>query len=354
MPIDPATFVPPDFHPLRPGLVRPVPIDPLGEYGPTRAQARGKRWRRTSRGLVIPARFPPEPVEQRIVEAAEVLPVEGYVTGWAALRWHGLAGLDGVGPGGDRELPVPLLVPDHRIRTQPGVLITSERMTRDDRGFLDGLPVTSAVRSLCYEMRYASSLVEAVTLMDLAADADLVSLREAYDYCAEFLGTWTGVAQCRTAIALGDENVWSRMETEMRLRWRALGIRQVLCNHPVFDLDGRHIGTPDLLDVEAGVVGEYDGALHLRGRQRAKDLRREGAFRRVGLECVTMVAADRSDPADFVRRTRDARQRGLAAAGQKRRWTVVPPGWWTPTVTVDQRRALTQDQRARFLRRRSA
>ena len=36
-----------------------------------------------------------------------------------------------------------------------------------------------------------------------------------------------------------------------------------LCNVPVFDRFGQHIGTPDLLDPVAGVVGEYDGALHL-------------------------------------------------------------------------------------------
>jgi hypothetical protein len=40
-----------------------------------------------------------------------------------------------------------------------------------------------------------------------------------------------------------------------------------LVNRPVFDQHGHHVATPDLLDVEAGVVGEYDGAMH-RGRAR--------------------------------------------------------------------------------------
>lgn len=260
--------------------------------------------------------------------------------------------LDGLA--GGRELPVPLLVPNHRIRTQPGFTISAERMTPDDRFVADGLPVTSAVRALAFEMRYADSLVEAVKLMDLAAAADLVSREEARRYTEEYLSGWTGVDRCRQAVALADENCWSRMETEMRLHWLMLGIRRILCNHPVFDLNGRHIGTPDLLDPEAGLLGEYDGAVHLEGKQRAKDLRREGAFRRVGLECVTMMAGDRRDPADFLQRTLDARRRGLAAAGEPRRWTVEPPAWWTPTVTVAQRRALTAEQRARFLRRRAA
>ena len=29
-------------------------------------------------------------------------------------------------------------------------------------------------------------------------------------------------------------------------------------NRPIFDLHGRHVGTPDLLDAEAGLYGEYD------------------------------------------------------------------------------------------------
>ena len=49
-------------------------------------------------------------------------------------------------------------------------------------------------------------------------------------------------------------------------------------NRPVFDLHGRHVGTPDLLDVEAGVYGEYDSELHLDGKRRLKDLTREDAF----------------------------------------------------------------------------
>ncbi len=56
----------------------------------------------------------------------------------------------------------------------------------------------------------------------------------------------------------------------MRMIWVVdAGLPRPLCNMPIFDRHGRHIGTPDLLDPVAGVVGEYDGALHLAGEQRA-------------------------------------------------------------------------------------
>lgn len=346
MPIRADSFEPPRFHPARPGLVRPVPIDPAGVVGPTRGQAAGRGWRRTGHGLVLPARFSADLPEQRIVEIAALMPDEAAITGWAALRWLGAESFDGRAHGG--LLPVPVAVTNHRVRVRTGVLITAEHLTRGDRAVVDGLLVTSAVRSVCFEMRYAADVTAAVKALDAAAAADLVSRQEAWDYTSGFLTAWTGVEQCRKAIELADENSWSPMEVEMRLEWRRLGIGRILCNHPIFDLEGRHVGTPDLLDVELGVAGEYDSTLHLNGKRRTKDLRREGAFRRVGLEYVTMVAGDRADPRDFYLRTLDARSRARAHADQERRWTVVPPKWWTPTVTVAQRRALSPEQRRRF------
>ena len=41
-----------------------------------------------------------------------------------------------------------------------------------------------------------------------------------------------------------------------------------------------------------GSSGEYDGALHLAGEQRARDVRRMEAFRAVGLETFTMLSSD--------------------------------------------------------------
>jgi hypothetical protein len=348
MPVSADRFEPPAFHESRPGLVRPVPVDHDGKVGPTRGQVAGKGWRRTSRGHYLPARFAAETPEQRIVEAAVTLGVHDAVTGWAALRWLGAAEFDGVEL--DLELPVPLLVDDHRLDPPPGAFITAERRQRDDRRVVDGLPVTHPLRSVCFEMRFAPTLVAAVKIFDMAAQSDLVSKREAETYVRRLSG-WTGVGRCREAIALGDENTWSRMETEMRLLWREIGLVDVVSNRPVFDAAGNHIGTPDLLDLDHGVVGEYDGSLHLEGKQRAKDIRREGAFRRLGLEYVTMVAADRRDPADFLRRTWDACRR--AGRDRSDRWTVTPPAWWIATTTVEQRRALTSEQRSRTLGRRA-
>lgn len=341
---------PAHVHPDRPGLVRPVPVDPEGLEGPTRGGARGRRWRRSSHGLYVPSQVDALVPEQRIVEAAAVLPDFGGVTGWAALRWAGGAWFDGCTPDGRSQLDVVLATGYSDVRNQPGIRISQERLGPVSLTEVDGLAMTTVVRSLCFEMRYAVSVREAAVLLDMAAYSDLVSVREIDEY-AQLHPGWTGIPRAREAIALGEENSWSPWESRMRLIWMLdAGLPRPLCNVPVFDATGRHIGTPDLLDPEAGVVGEYDGALHLGGAQRARDVRREEMFRAAGMEYFTMLRGDAANRGRMVDRMLSTRRRARFAATARRGWTIRTPAWWIPTYTVDQRRSLDQGERERLLR----
>ena len=63
-----------------------------------------------------------------------------------------------------------------------------------------------------------------------------------------------------------DENSWSPWETlDATGVGTQAGYPKPLSNRPIFDHMGRHIATPDLLDLESGTYGEYDGSLHLAG-----------------------------------------------------------------------------------------
>lgn len=338
----------------RRGLVVPVPQDPAGIAGPTRGQGAGPRWRRSSHGLYVPATVDSGVPEQRIVEAAAVLPAYGGVTGWAALRWMGAMWFDGLTPDGGSDVPVCLVTAGDDIRPQAGIRVSAERLAPAELIVVDGLRVTIAVRSAVFEMRYAPSVRAAVVAADMAMQADLVSPKELQEFIAQQSG-WTGIPQCRDALPLANENSWSpRESSHLRLVWVLdAGFPAPLCNVPIFDLTGRHIGTPDILDVAAGVAGEYDGSLHLQGAQRARDMRREEAFRAVGLEYFTVLASDARHPDDLVRRMKATRARARFVPCSARAWTTEKPSWWIPTETVDQRRALTSDQRARLLRRRA-
>ena len=341
-----------DPQELRRNVVSPVRVDPTGKLGPTPDQARGPFWRRTSCGRFVPASVVATP-EQRICEAAAALPAYGGVTGWGGLRWGGATWFDGTDRSGALS-PVTLAVMHGEIRNQPGILVTSERLPPRDLTTHDGLAITTHVRSACYEMRYAASDREAVLILDMACMDDVVSVEEVAAYVATLNG-WIGVGKCRVAVALADENSWSAQETRVRLVWVIdLGFPRPLCNRPVFDLTGRHVGTPDLLDVEAGLVVQYEGGLHLERRRRGKDLQSEAAYRRLGLEYVVVVAADWASPeTTMMPRLVEARQRARFEAPSTRQWTIEPPAWWTPTATVAQRRALTLDQRSRMLRYRA-
>jgi hypothetical protein len=257
---------------------------------------------------------------------------------------------DGLAEGGRSKRPVVLATGDSSIRTQPGVTVSEERLRPTELTAYAGLVVTTPARSLFFEMRHASGRLAALVAADMAAYSDLVSRREATAIAYANPG-WDGIGQMRDSLDDMEENAWSPAEVVMRVVWREqAGLPRPLCNRPVFDLGGRHIGTPDLFDPVAGLVGEYDSALHLEGAQRARDVQREGLFRSVGLEYVTMLSADLMRPAAFVTRLRQAHARAARLPASDRGWTVELPPWWVPTFTVEQRRALDDRQRQRYLK----
>lgn len=200
----------------RPGLVTPVRLDPTGVTGPTPNEARGPHWRRTSQGFHVPVDVAGDTPEQRILEAAVVVPEVAGLTGWAALRWCGAPWFDGIAEGATR--PVTIVTADANVRSQPGIVISQERLNPAELFLHDTIALTIPVRSACFEARYAPSLYAATEVWDMAAFSDLVSLNEARAYADAHPG-WTGIPQARTSLALADENSWSPQETWLRLVW---------------------------------------------------------------------------------------------------------------------------------------
>src|SRR5690242_3218973 len=130
-------FQPAPFHERRPGLVAPVRVDPQGLTGPTRGEARSKRWRRSSYGLYVPTSAESGSAEQRIVEAAAVLQPGDGVTGWAALHWQGARWFTGIlGDGSPRD--VPLMAFKHLL-AQPGFVVNQDHRRPGEVIVVDGL-----------------------------------------------------------------------------------------------------------------------------------------------------------------------------------------------------------------------
>ncbi len=332
-------------------------VVPVARSSLSRADVRGAlqqcgEFRPSSHGLYVPRHVDLSP-EQRVAEAGVLVVAPAAVTGWGAMAWLRSRWFDGLEGDGQTPRPVPIAQPRRLVRPQPIVRLCEERFDHREVKVDDGLRITSAVRSTCFEMRYARHLRAAVIILSMATYNDHVSIDEAEAW-AMLHPSYTGIDQCRRAVPLADENAWSPAEVEMVLDWTDLVGFRPLMNRPIFDLEGRHIGTPDAIDPRTGVLGEYDGPLHLTGARRAVDLKRQADFERHGLFPVTMVTADRRDQSAWQERVRAAYARAERTPAAERQWTLEPPPWWVPTWTVDQRRSLSEQERIRFLALRKA
>ena len=345
-----------DLSAVTRNVVVPVRVDPLGQTGPTKNQARGPYWRRSSRARYVPTSVDATTVDQRAVEVAAALQEDyGGVTGWAGLGWLSPRWFDGTPWGGGPTKLVTLAVGGNRWTRQQKYFETSEeRLAPGDLIVVDGLRITTAVRSALFEMRYARNARDAAITLSMACYDDLVSMDEAAGYAATLNG-WTGIPKAREAIPLASENAWSPREVDMgNVWWLDAELPRPQFNVPVFDRDGRFLGTPDLIDPVAGVVGQYNGAPHLAGDQYAKDVAKDDHYRAHGLQCVTMVAGDVRDPFAFIARLRAAYDRAADIPDARKRWTIERPAWWVDTTTVAARRALSAARRSRLLRYRAA
>lgn len=334
----------------RPDLVVPRRIGPAGGDGPTRRTAR-TRWRRCYAGLYVPREVDPVAADQRIVEAAAA--VAGHpaaLGGWAALTWRGARWWSGVEDG--LVVPVPITIATFDRRHQAGIELRAEPLPPDEVEVLDGVRTLRPVRAVADELRRAPSLRRAVRTACMAAYDDLVSADDLLAHAAT-CGPRTGVGRVRDAARLMSENCWSPREAETLHDWVVhAGLPPLLANQPVFDLGGRHLGTPDLLDVEAGLVVEYDGLVHLDPARRREDVRRDARLRAAGLAVVTIVAGMGLEERCALFRT--SRAQAARRPITERRWTATPPDWWVSTSTVAARRRLSEEQRDRLLRYRAA
>jgi hypothetical protein len=309
-------------------LVRPVRLDPTGLSGPTRGQARSQAWRPTSRGFRVPADVDSSVVEQRILEQSVRLPAGGALTAWAALRWmggHYFTGVDFAGP----QLPVPVVLGGWRDMGRDDLITVSrERFWWHELVVVDGVACAVPERALFDELRRGRDRREAVVSLEMAVAAELVTLPAFEDFLPSRNG-WTGVPFVREVVPLAGGDCRSPQEVRMKLVWTLdAGFPTPVCNRPVFDLDGNLLGFPDLLDPDAGVVGEYDGADHQERDRRRRDNEREARFRDHGLEYFDLVAGDLRDRSRVVRRMATTRARAKFLPAHQRRWTLQPPPWW--------------------------
>lgn len=314
-----------------------MPVDPMGANGPTKAQASGPNWRRTSKGLYVRARVTDNLPEQRILEQSMRLPTGGAVTGWSACRLLGANFFDGLDVDGLTRFPVPLSIGElGQLGETASACVRRDRLDTSEVTRRAGVPCTTVLRALFDAVRFAPGVREAVVAIDMMAAAGLASIRQLVEYIRTRRG-WRGVPQVRAAIALASEHSRSPNETRMKLIWQLdAGLPRPLMNQPVFDLRGNLLGIADLLDPVAGVVGEYDGADHRSGTRQSKDVAREHGFRGVALEFFKVTGPDMRSRRMVANRMTTTRERAKWLAVAERAWTIEPPPGWKVEMSLDE------------------
>ena len=306
----------------------PQSLKDLSAAGVTQDMTRGKRWRRSSRGFFVPAAAPAT-TTQRILDAVPLVGRRGALAGWAAAYALGVDLVDGQIPFTGQHLPVSvhLACGVGRARSD-GVRFVRERLPAEHLHITHGLPVTRPLRTVFDGARWADNLVEAVVFVDQVAHALELDLSELAPWCQPG-ARWQGIKLLRAALAWTDARSASPWESRLRMFYqRQAGLPRPLVNRPVFDLDGRFLGTPDLFDPEAGLVTEFDGKDHRDRRRHQADNIREEKLEGSNLTVCRVDSLDLRQPVPLQERLRARHAQGMRRNRDLDRWTLVEPPWW--------------------------
>jgi hypothetical protein len=288
-------------------------------------------YRRVGHGVHLVAGADVSDPDVRIAVAVATVPGCAVVGGWAAARLHEqeaarsrMPQLDGAGQRGGPPDPVLLLVP-------PGTRLVSTAYRRvlrsvvgqDERTCSAGTPVTTPLRT-AFDIARLSDVEPAVVALDRLRALGLV---RGDDLSALVLARprARGSVRARRAVALSADGVESPQESVLRLVWLRAGLPRPLCNPTVVDERGAFVARVDLLDEHAGLVGEYDGAVHASAARRSADAARQERLEALGLVVVRASSRDVMTPgsrAAWTDRLLRAHRRALSRPPGPRRWSL--------------------------------
>lgn len=216
---------------------------------------------------------------------------EAVLGGWASLRAQGVERMDGrTGPAGSERAPVLLHVgPAGRTRPAPLLDVDRGRLQPDDVREVGRLLVTTADHA-CVAIACRYGAEEGLVAADAAVRAGLTSQAELRERIASTRRV-PGLPSARLMADLVDGRSRSTTESRFRFIWvmeARLPTPQV--NPLVLTDDGGVLAAVDLLDLEAALVGEYDGGHHRDLRQHSDDNEREEALERLNLTVVRATA----------------------------------------------------------------
>lgn len=202
-----------------------------------------------------------------------------------------------------------------------GLLIRGDRVEEDEVGLIDGVPVTTPVRTAldlaCWYPLGAA--VAAVDALARAVDLNLPAVRS----LAERTSGRRGIRGAREALELVDAGSQSPRETRLRLWLVQAGLPVPQTQIPVYDDYGNPIAYLDMGWPELKVAVEYDGEQHRTDRSQYRwDVQRREMLERQGWILIRVLVGDRRT--DVIRRVRAA----LAQRTSRQSGTECAPPLW--------------------------
>lgn len=301
-------------RPSQPGrpVTGPVTLADAERLAVTRYELSTARWTRLGRGVRLPAHLSAADPDHRITAVLAELASWAVLGGWAALRWQGVGALDGrTGPGGHDLVPVLVHAgPRRHLRARASIVVDRSTIPDDDVVKVRGVWVTRPVRAV-FDEACRRGAEEGVVAGDAAWRAGRLTGPDVEAYVAS-QSRARGLPAARVAAPLLSPHAKSAPESRLRYVWVVeAGLPVPLVNPLLVTADGEVAGEPDLLDVEAATVGEYDGSQHRDLRQHTSDNVREEGFEGLNLTVVRATALDLwPHRAQLVGRLRAGWQRG--------------------------------------------
>jgi hypothetical protein len=304
--------------PTQPRLVRTTDAPDLGISATTLA---GPLWKPAWRGVHVPHTADLKDPDVRLEAVGALLPDGAALGGWAALHARNVPGLDGrIGLTGKTRSILICVGPVMLMQPRSGLIIDRARFSPAELSVCSGVPVVSPERAICQIARhngaeYGLAVADATCRKGVTTPTRL----------REFVATQhrrPGVPAMRLVAQLVDPRSASMPESHLRYVWVVLaGLPVPLVNPSLVDESGVFIGSPDLLDREAGVVGEYDGATHRGLTTHTNDNNREEGFENHDLIVVRATSLDVWPRRDLlVQRIQTAQRRGLARDSSRDAW----------------------------------
>lgn len=303
----------------------------LDELGLTRRQVQSSQWLHPYRGSVRHISAAGDEPQIRIKDVAALLLPGCLIGGWAAAHLQGVRYLDGTDPRGEpRDVPVHI-TERHRLRRRAGMSVTRRAVHRNEQTEIEGIAVTTLARA-AYDMALdARTLREAVIAFDQCLSTTSGYAHTTVGNLSRVVGAHKktrGINRARDALRLVSTRSASPGESATRMiAILDARITHWLVNAPIFDMRGDLIGIADLLNVEAGLVVESDGADHIGFDALSKDHVREESLEHSGLIVVRVNRVDHEQRLRTAGRIRRAYERGRADP-RPARWTLDKPAWW--------------------------